>query len=66
MVFLIYLVLKNGYFFDVLKIILLFLVFLIYMEFWLGGVCIKEEDDLEDMRGDYYFLFVYLYYIWID
>lgn len=52
--------------FDVLKIRLLFSVSLTYMESRLGGACIKEEDDPEDMRGDHYFSPVYPYYIWTD
>lgn len=66
MVSLIHLALKNGYFFDVSKITLLFSVSLTYMESRLGGACIKEEDDPEDMRGDHYFSPVYPYYIWTD
>ncbi|XP_011415521.3 arrestin domain-containing protein 17 [Magallana gigas] len=41
-------------------------VSLTYMESRLGGACIKEEDDPEDMRGDHYFSPVYPYYIWTD
>ncbi|XP_062614117.1 arrestin domain-containing protein 3-like [Saccostrea cucullata] len=41
-------------------------VSLTYMESRLGGVCIKEEDDPEDMKGDHHFSPVYPYYIWTD
>ncbi|XP_056020506.1 arrestin domain-containing protein 3-like [Ostrea edulis] len=41
-------------------------VSLTYMESRLGGICIKEKDDPEDMKGDHHFTPIYPYYIWTE